>query len=136
MYTFTLIPLLSLLPVTLSAPIFGLAPSTSDDSATGKPTALSLETVNSTLVRPALFSRVAYCESATITAWTCGKPCEALSDITFLQSGGGASLALPFCLLLSLFFRPRHNTLTSRRTDEGAIPLCESALVRPATVSD
>jgi len=88
MHTFTLIPLLSLLPVTLSAPIFGLAPSTSDDSATGTPTPVSLDTVNSTLVRPALFSRVAYCESATITSWTCGKPCEALSDITFLQSGG------------------------------------------------
>ncbi|KAJ7021753.1 alpha/beta-hydrolase [Mycena alexandri] len=88
MHTFTLIPLLSLLPATLSAPIFGLAPSTGDDSATGKPTPVSLDTVNSTLVRPALFSRVAYCESATITAWSCGKPCEALSNITFLQSGG------------------------------------------------
>ncbi|KAJ7828307.1 alpha/beta-hydrolase, partial [Mycena leptocephala] len=34
---------------------------------------------------------VAYCSSASITTWTCGAPCDALKNITFLQSGGGAS---------------------------------------------
>ncbi|KAF7337362.1 Lipase-3 domain-containing protein [Mycena sanguinolenta] len=41
-----------------------------------------------TFLRPAQFARVAYCSSASITAWTCGTPCEALKNITFLQSGG------------------------------------------------
>ncbi|KAJ7473033.1 alpha/beta-hydrolase [Mycena galericulata] len=84
----TFISLLSLLPAALSAPIFGLGPSTSADSATGTPTPVSLATVNSTLLRPAQFSRVAYCSSASITSWSCGAPCEALKNITFLQSGG------------------------------------------------
>ncbi|KAJ7748195.1 alpha/beta-hydrolase [Mycena maculata] len=89
---FTFISLLSLLPAALSAPIFGLGPSTSDDSATGTPTPVSLATVNSTLLRPAQFSRVAYCSSASITSWSCGAPCDALKNITFLQSGGDEGL--------------------------------------------
>jgi len=80
--------LLALLPVARSLPLFGLGDSTSDDTATGAPTPFSLSSANSTLLRPALFSRVAYCQSASITAWDCGPPCEALTGITFLQSGG------------------------------------------------
>ncbi|KAJ7908195.1 alpha/beta-hydrolase [Mycena leptocephala] len=91
---FTLFSLLSLLPAALSAPIFGLGASTAADSATAAPAPLSLDVVSSSLVRPALFSRVAYCSSASITTWTCGKPCNALKNITFLQSGGD-SAAVP-----------------------------------------
>jgi hypothetical protein len=87
-----LIPLLSLLPAALGAPlsIFGqtLGGSTDSDEATGTPTPVSLATVNSTLLRPAQFARAAYCGSAQLTNWTCGAPCDALKDITFLQSGG------------------------------------------------
>ncbi|KAF8148557.1 Alpha/Beta hydrolase protein [Mycena galopus ATCC 62051] len=87
-----LIPLLSLLPAALGAPlsIFGqtLGGSTDSDEATGTPTPVSLATVNSTLLRPAQFARAAYCGSAQLTTWTCGAPCDALKDITFLQSGG------------------------------------------------
>jgi hypothetical protein len=83
-----LLSLLSLLPAALSLPIFGLGDSTDADTATGTPTALSLADANSTFDRPAQFARVAYCSSASITSWTCGGPCEALSNVTFLQSGG------------------------------------------------
>ncbi|KAJ7772720.1 alpha/beta-hydrolase [Mycena maculata] len=86
-----LLSLLSLLPAaTLSAPIFGLnfAPSTDSNETTAATSALSLDQVNSTFLRPALFARVAYCSSASITSWSCGAPCEALTNITFLQSGG------------------------------------------------
>ncbi|KAJ7154478.1 alpha/beta-hydrolase [Mycena filopes] len=80
----------ALLPAALARPlpIFGLGDSTADDSATGAPTPVSLETLNSTLLKPAQFARVAYCASDTITNWSCGTPCEALKNITFLQSGG------------------------------------------------
>jgi len=90
----SLIPILSLslLPTALSLPIFGLGASTSDDSATGTPTAFSLDQANSTLLRPAQFARVAYCSSASIVAWDCGAPCDALKNITFLQQGGDQGL--------------------------------------------
>ncbi|KAJ7816398.1 alpha/beta-hydrolase [Mycena leptocephala] len=92
MLALTIIPLLSVLPGALSRPIFGLGASTGDDSATGAPTPVSLDVVNSTLQRPAQFARVAYCSSASITTWTCGAPCDALKNITFLQSGGDEGL--------------------------------------------
>ncbi|KAF7332861.1 Lipase-3 domain-containing protein [Mycena venus] len=91
MLSLSLISLLSL-PAALSLPLFGLGGSTADDSATGAPTPFSLADVNSTLLRPAQFARVAYCSSASITAWNCGTPCEALKNITFLQSGGDQGL--------------------------------------------
>ncbi|KAK7053536.1 lipase-3 domain-containing protein [Favolaschia claudopus] len=96
MKTFTA-PLLSfflLFPAVLSLPLFGLdfEESTGDDSDTGTPTTLSLSDVNSTLLRPAQFARVAYCASATITSWSCGLPCDELKGITFLQSGGDEGL--------------------------------------------
>jgi len=83
-----LLSLLSLLPAALTLPIFGLGDSTDSDSATGAPTDLSLSSANSTFLKPALFARVAYCASASITSWTCGPACDALTNVTFLQSGG------------------------------------------------
>ncbi|KAJ6454167.1 alpha/beta-hydrolase [Mycena sanguinolenta] len=88
----TLIALLSILPAALSAPLsilgLNIGPSTSSDSANGTPTPVSLATVNSTLLRPAQFARVAYCGTSQIESWSCGAPCDALKDITFLQAGG------------------------------------------------
>ncbi|KAJ6493900.1 alpha/beta-hydrolase [Mycena vitilis] len=94
MLSLTLLPLLSLLPSVLAAPvpIFGLGDSTGDDSATGAPTPVSADVVNSTLLRPAQFARVAYCASASITSWTCGAPCDAVKNVTFLQQGGDQGL--------------------------------------------
>ncbi|KAJ7458560.1 alpha/beta-hydrolase [Mycena latifolia] len=83
-----LLSILSLLPATFARPIFGLGASTGDDQATGAPTPFSLADANSTFLRPAQFARVAYCSSASITAWSCGAPCDALPNVTFLQSGG------------------------------------------------
>ncbi|KAJ7643958.1 alpha/beta-hydrolase [Roridomyces roridus] len=91
-----LLSLLSLLPVALTLPLLGfeharflgLGDSTDDNSATDTPTALDLASVNATFLKPALFARVAYCSSASITSWSCGAPCQALKNITFLQSGG------------------------------------------------
>ncbi|KAJ6506090.1 alpha/beta-hydrolase [Mycena vulgaris] len=83
-----LLSLLALLPSAFSRPLFGLGDSTADDQATGAPTPLSLAEVESTLLRPAQFARVAYCASASITSWSCGLPCDALANVTFLQSGG------------------------------------------------
>ncbi|KAJ7698320.1 alpha/beta-hydrolase [Mycena rosella] len=90
----TLISLLSLLPAALSLPlsktvaISNPQPKTVSNRAAGDPTPFSLTDANSTLLRPAQFARVAYCSSASITAWDCGGPCDALKNITFLQSGG------------------------------------------------
>ncbi|KAF8210023.1 hypothetical protein K438DRAFT_2059214, partial [Mycena galopus ATCC 62051] len=91
-----LLPLcLSLLPGALSRPTpsFGLRARTNDP---GTPTPLSAAMVNSTFLRPALFARVAFCSSASIEAWSCGAPCDALTNVTFLQAGGNEG-TIPLC---------------------------------------
>ena len=40
------------------------------------------------LLTPAHFANAAYCSSASVTALSCGKPCEALGDIEILLTGG------------------------------------------------
>jgi len=87
-----LISLLSVLPSVLSAPIFGLSLGSDSDTTADAATALSLTDTESTLLRPAQFARVAYCSSKSITTWTCGEPCKALGNVTFLQSGGDEGL--------------------------------------------
>ncbi|KAJ7867838.1 alpha/beta-hydrolase [Mycena leptocephala] len=79
------LPLLALLPVALSWPIRPRASST-----VAQPSAVSLGTMNQTLLRPAQLASLAYCSSETIISGTCGTPCDALSKarITFLQIGG------------------------------------------------
>ncbi|KAJ7057392.1 alpha/beta-hydrolase [Mycena amicta] len=86
-----LLPFLLLLPTALALPLFGLGSlddSSSNDTTVDPPTPLSLSVANNTLLRPGFFARVAYCPSDTITSWTCGAPCDALTGVTFLQSGG------------------------------------------------
>ncbi|KAJ7173603.1 alpha/beta-hydrolase [Mycena filopes] len=82
----------TLVPSALSAPIFGLQIGADQDAATGATTSVSLSDVQSSLLRPAQFARVAYCSSASITSWTCGEPCTSLGNVTFLQSGGDQGL--------------------------------------------
>ncbi|KAJ7628922.1 alpha/beta-hydrolase [Roridomyces roridus] len=84
--------LLSLLPLALSAPLFGFG---SSNEATGNPTSVSSATVNSTLSRPALFARAAYCSSSSIESWDCGEPCNSIAGVKFLQAGGNQGL-VPF----------------------------------------
>ncbi|KAJ7822760.1 hypothetical protein B0H13DRAFT_2447184 [Mycena leptocephala] len=111
MLALTIIPLLSLLPGPLSCPIFGLG------ASTGAPTPVSLDVVNSTLHRPAQFARVAYCSSASITMWTYGAPCDALKNITFLQSGAVRPI---LCLPSSAILYSQDIICIS---DEGLVPL-------------
>jgi len=88
----TLLWTLPFLHATLSAPLFGL----SGDSATTStetPTAVSQDTANIEFLRPAQFSRVAYCSSAAVTSWQCGEPCQSLGGgIEVLQAGGDDGL--------------------------------------------
>ncbi|KAK7470790.1 hypothetical protein VKT23_002208 [Stygiomarasmius scandens] len=73
----------------LSAPLFGIGGFQSDSDVTS---AVS-DDVISGLIRPAQFSRVAYCSSAAVTSWQCGPPCDALgSDIDVFQAGGDDGL--------------------------------------------
>lgn len=85
---------LSLLPVVpiLAAPLERRIFSSRGTTTSTPPTPLSQETVNTEFLRPAQFSRVAYCSSQNVTAWTCGAPCEALGGgVEVLQAGGGMS---------------------------------------------
>ncbi|GAW02783.1 alpha beta-hydrolase [Lentinula edodes] len=71
--------------LSLAAPLFGFG--SSDNSAST--TAVSNDTVTSDFLRPALFSRVAYCSSDAVQSFQCGSPCDALgSHIDVFQVGG------------------------------------------------
>ncbi|KAJ7780069.1 alpha/beta-hydrolase [Mycena maculata] len=82
---------LQLLPTALSLPLLSLprySNSTGRGDNTAATTPVSLATLNSTLLRAAQLTRVAFCSSESIIAWTCGVPCDSVMDITVLQSGG------------------------------------------------
>ncbi|KAJ7872431.1 alpha/beta-hydrolase [Mycena leptocephala] len=111
-------PLLGVGP--LSRPIFGLG------ALTGAQTPVALDVVNSMPQCPAQFARVTYCSSASITTWTCGAPCDALKNITFLQSGGGASY--PVSSFLTTLDSP-HLVFIS---DEGLVPLRTLSILNDA----
>jgi len=67
-------------------PIFGLGSSDDNSAST---TNVSNDTVTSDFLRPAFFSRIAYCSSDAVQSFTCGAPCEAAgSDIDVFQVGG------------------------------------------------
>ncbi|KAI0334990.1 alpha/beta-hydrolase [Cubamyces sp. BRFM 1775] len=69
------------------APLFGINfDSGKESSAT--PTPVSQDEITSTILRPALFSRTAYCPSQNVTNWSCGGPCDALPNVKVLASGG------------------------------------------------
>lgn len=83
-------------PVVLSAP---LSDRSSDNTAST--TAVLNDTIDNDFVRPAQFSRIAYCSSAAVEAWNCGEPCQALgmNGVTPLVVGGGACFALLLVVL-------------------------------------
>ncbi|KAJ3797474.1 alpha/beta-hydrolase [Lentinula aff. detonsa] len=72
--------------LSLAAPLFGFG--SSDDNSAGT-TAVSNDTVTSDFLRPAFFSRIAYCSSDAVQSFQCGAPCDALgSDVDVFQIGG------------------------------------------------
>jgi len=74
---------------TAPTPFLGIGDSSDNQTSTAA-TAIVLDaTVNTDLVRPAEFSRIAYCSSAAVTSWKCGPPCDAIPGVQVLQSGGG-----------------------------------------------
>ena len=59
------------------------------DTSDTAPTPVSQEDISGTLVRPALFARVAYCSSARVQDLSCGEQCDALGgNVTVLATGG------------------------------------------------
>lgn len=62
--------------------------STSD----AKTTAISQDDITNNLVRPALFSRAAYCSAAAVESWQCGDSCDALPNVKVLTAGGDDGL--------------------------------------------
>lgn len=69
-------------------PLFGFG-----DDSDDKTTPVTAEAITSNFVRPAQFSRVAYCSSAAVTSWKCGAPCDALGGgIDVFQAGGDDGL--------------------------------------------
>ncbi|EIM80306.1 alpha/beta-hydrolase [Stereum hirsutum FP-91666 SS1] len=77
--------LVLLAPAVVSVP---LSDRSSGNSAST--TAVSNATIDDDFVRPAQFSRIAYCSSAAVEAWNCGAPCQALgmNGVTPLVVGG------------------------------------------------
>ncbi|KDQ51863.1 hypothetical protein JAAARDRAFT_184692 [Jaapia argillacea MUCL 33604] len=76
-----------LLPRTLARPTLGKIKL--PHANLSPPQSLSLSAIQSNLIRPAEYSQIAYCESASVLTWTCGKPCENVKGIEVLQVGGG-----------------------------------------------
>lgn len=64
-------------------------------NSTSSTSPVSNATIESTLVRPAQFSRTAYC-GAAVASWDCGPPCDALPGVEVLTVGGDGGL-IPFC---------------------------------------
>ncbi|KAF7431127.1 hypothetical protein PC9H_006847 [Pleurotus ostreatus] len=81
-----------------AAPVTGTSPSgrgivprdgPTSDAATSQLSAAQ----QSSLVRPAQFSRVAYCSSAAVTSWSCGPPCDDIGKgVEVIQAGGDDGL--------------------------------------------
>ncbi|KAG6907491.1 hypothetical protein DXG01_008684 [Tephrocybe rancida] len=95
MFASTLLLTLPFIQATLAAPFslgsfLGNSAATSTNDAT---TALSQDAVSTEFLRPAQFSRVAYCSSGAVTSWKCGAPCESLGGgVEVLQAGGDDGL--------------------------------------------
>jgi len=77
---------------TAPAPFLGFGDSSNNQTSTAATTAVSDATVDSDLLRPAEFSRIAYCSSAAVTSWNCGPPCDAVPGVQVLQAGGDGGL--------------------------------------------
>ncbi|KAK0188338.1 alpha/beta-hydrolase [Armillaria mellea] len=65
---------------------------TSGSNAT---TIVSPSDLSATFSRPAYFSRIAYCSTAAVMAFSCGAPCDALVDSVRILASGGVVGLLP-----------------------------------------
>ncbi|OSD07114.1 alpha/beta-hydrolase [Trametes coccinea BRFM310] len=68
-------------------PLFGINLGSGEED-TDKPKAVSQDVITANILRPALFSRAAYCPTSNVTDWTCGSSCNALPNVKVLASGG------------------------------------------------
>lgn len=80
------------------APLFGINLGSGDESNV-KPTAVSQGDITADILRPALFSRTAYCSAASVTDMSCGAPCDATPNVKVLAAGGDDG-AIPGCTSL------------------------------------
>ncbi|KAJ7577432.1 alpha/beta-hydrolase [Mycena floridula] len=88
----TLATCVILLGSATAAPLLGRSAAVGSTS-TATPASVSQSTIEASLVRPAQFSRVAYCSTPSVTSWNCGGSCAALgSNVKVLQSGGDDGL--------------------------------------------
>ncbi|KAI0645946.1 alpha/beta-hydrolase [Trametes meyenii] len=69
------------------APLFGINLASGEESES-KTTSVSQDDITTNILRPALFSRTAYCSAAAVTDWSCGGPCDALPNVKVLAAGG------------------------------------------------
>lgn len=79
------------IPFALTAPLpfFG----SDDDENKTPPTPFTLSNLETQFLRPAQFSRVAYCSSAAVTSWQCGPPCDEIGKgVKVIQAGGDDGL--------------------------------------------
>ncbi|KAG6864286.1 hypothetical protein C0991_010805 [Blastosporella zonata] len=77
-------------PFSLRSFLVHLRTDSNSDSAT---TSLAQDTVTTEFLRPAQFTRVAYCSSAAVSSWQCGAPCDSLGGaVEVLQTGGDDGL--------------------------------------------
>lgn len=82
-----------LLPLSLAAPAPILTPSAYRRDNSAQTAAVSDATIETDFVRPAQFSRIAYCSSQAVTSWQCGAPCAAVGpNVKVLQAGGDDGL--------------------------------------------
>ncbi|KAI0355721.1 alpha/beta-hydrolase [Trametes cingulata] len=68
-------------------PLFGINLDSGKESE-GKTTAVSQDEITANILRPALFSRTAYCSAQSVTNWSCGAPCDAIPNVEVLAAGG------------------------------------------------
>jgi len=94
MLSLALLALLPSLAFARPMPIFGFGDSTKDNApSTLATTPVDEATINSTLVRPLQFSRIAYCNASVVQDMSCGTPCDAVgSGVQVLQIGGNNQL--------------------------------------------
>lgn len=84
---------LFLLPLSAQAlPFLGFGDSSKNETSTQSTSPVSNDTIDSTLVQPAQFSRIAYCTPPAVMSWQCGPPCQATPGVKVLAAGGGTFL--------------------------------------------
>ncbi|KAI0821680.1 Alpha/Beta hydrolase protein [Trametes gibbosa] len=85
------LPFLVVLAATLAraapAPLFGIHFGSGDES-NDKTATVSQADISAKILRPALFSRTAYCSAGSVSNMSCGAPCDATPNVKVLTAGG------------------------------------------------